>query len=217
MRTVTMVCVLCGWGLALACGGSGDSSTTAPQRSGSETTNPPGEEKPNNGRGTSAEAVNVVFNEMAAVGSSEWIEIANKGSVPVTLDGYFIADSDKVTGEPKKNNAMQFPTGTVLQPQGRIVIVASKKKGSVGPHAKVECLPDGPESCFYAKFGLSATTGETIHLLAPDTTVVTSTSIPQSLSADAGGSTVESQCRVPDFTGDFAPCAMTPGAPNRAR
>ncbi len=201
----------------MACGDSGTSTTTPAPRSGGSSASPEANEHSNDDTGGSAEAINVIFNEIAAVGSSEWIEIANRGDKAVTLDGHYIADSDKLTGEPKKKDAMQFPKGTVIEPRGRVVIVASKKSGAVGPHAKVECLPDGPESCYYATFGLSATTGETVHLLAPDTSIITSTPIPQSLSADAGGSTTGSQCRVPDLTGDFAPCPMTPGAPNRAQ
>ena len=221
MRTVTMVFVLCGWGLA--CGASSSSSTDPQGKNGngSDATNEPGSSGANTGNGeetntgASPEALDVVFNEMAAVGSSEWIEIANKGTKPVALDGYFIADSDKSTGEPKKSDAMRFPAGTVLEPNGRILIVASKKNGTVGPHPKAECLVDGPDTCFYATFGLSATNGETVHFLAPNASVVTSTAIPKTLSADAGGNTSVSQCRVPDLTGDFASCAMTPGYPNR--
>jgi hypothetical protein len=93
----------------------------------------------------------------------------------------------------------------------------SARNGTVGPHPKTECLADGPDTCFYATFGLSATTGEVIHLLAPNTLVVTSTAIPKTLSADAGGATTVSQCRLPDFTGEFSSCAMTPGRPNRVQ
>jgi hypothetical protein len=99
----------------------------------------------------------------------------------------------------------------------RILILTSKKSGTVGPHPKADCLPDGPDSCLYASFGVSATNGEPLHLLAPDGSVVTSTAIPKSLSADAGGATDETRCRVPDLVGEFVPCAPTPGGENRAR
>lgn len=226
MRTATTVFVLCAvWALAcggLACGG-GD-STSHPTDGASATNDPAaGDDGAGSGEsadgptGASPEALDVVFNEVAAVGSSEWVELANKGTKAVMLDGYYVADSDKTTGAPKKKDAMRFPESTVLEPGARLLVVASKKAGTVGPHPKAECLVDGPDTCFYASFGLSATSGETVHLLAPDASIVTSTAIPKSLSADAGGDTQASQCRVPDLTGDFSACAMTPGRPNLAR
>jgi Lamin Tail Domain len=219
MRTLTIVSILCAW--ALACGGSESPSnnglTNGTPGGGSDAGSTPGKSgsEPKSGIDTSA-ARGIVFNEVAAVGASEWIELANKGNVAVDLGNYFVADSDKTTREPKKGDAMKFPEGTRMDPGARIVILASKKNGTVGPHPKADCLPDGPDSCFYAAFGVSATTGEPLHLLAPDGSVITSTAMPKTLSADAGGSTTQTQCRLPDLTGDFTTCAPTPGQPNKA-
>jgi Lamin Tail Domain len=218
MRTLTIVSILSVWGLA--CGDSESPSTngltSGAGGSGADAGGGTGQsgEGPGPSIDTSA-ARGIVFNEVAAVGPSEWIEIANKGDVAVSLGNYFVADSDKTTGEPKKGNAMRFPEGTRMDPGSRIVILASKKNGTVGPHPKADCLPDGPDTCFYAPFGVSATTGESLHLLAPDGSVITSTAMPKTLSADAGGATTQTQCRIPDLTGDFATCAPTPGQPNR--
>lgn len=220
MRTLTIVSLLCAW--ACACGGSESSPSAGSKNQQPADTNVEGE-KPGterrdaaSGTGASAAALDVVFNEVASVGASEWIELANKGKVAVDLGDYYVADSDKTTQEPKKRDAMRFPAGTSVGPGGRLLILTSKKTGTVGPHPKADCLPDGPDTCFFASFGLSATTGEPVHLLAPDGSVVTSTALPKKLSADAGGSTAETSCRLPDLTGDFAVCAPTPGQPNRA-
>jgi hypothetical protein len=169
------------------------------------------------GAGAGAPAPVIVFNEVLAVGATEWIEIVNPGQTPIDLSNYLIADSSKTTNEPRLADAMKFPAGTTMDPGARIVILTSKKKDEpVGPHVKEACLPDGPETCFFAAFGVSATSGEALHFLAPDGTVITTTAVPVTLSADAGGSTTESQCRLPDTTGDFTACALTPGQPNRA-
>jgi len=207
MHTPKTTCILFLTGI-LAC--SGSSSSDAP---------------PENGRGgvpgggdatQSAYTLNIVFNEVAAVGKSEWIEIVNPTQTVVDISNFSIADSSKGANSPKVAEAMKFPGGTKMDPGARIVILTSKKAGSVGPHSKAECLPDGPETCFFATFGVSATKGEVLHVLAPDNSVVTSTAIPKSASADAGGSTTETRCRIPDLTGDFTTCPPTPGQPNHA-
>jgi Lamin Tail Domain len=220
MRTLTIVSIVCVWSL-VACGDSDTpttkGSTSGTVGSGTDAGGGGGKDggAPGPGIDTSA-ARAIVFNEVAAVGASEWIEIANKGDVAVDLANYFVADSDKTTGEPKKGDAMKFPAGTNMAPGSRIVILTSKKNGTVGPHPKADCLPDGPDTCLYASFGVSATTGEALHLLGPDSSVITTTALPKTLSADAGGSTTQTQCRLPDLTGDFATCAPTPGQPNKA-
>ncbi|MDB4938447.1 MAG: hypothetical protein JWP87_5419 [Labilithrix sp.] len=168
------------------------------------------------GGGATVDAIDIVVNEVAAVGASEWIEIGNRGGAVIDVGGYSIAGSDKKTNAPKRSQAMKFPEGTKMAAGDHIVILTSKKGALVGPHPKAECLPDGPETCFFATFGVSATAGEAIHLLAPDGSIVSSTSVPKSAGADAGGSTTESKCRLPDFTGELTSCALTPGQPNRA-
>jgi hypothetical protein len=170
------------------------------------------------GGGTAAgNGAAIVFNEVLAVGATEWIEIVNPGTEAIDVSDYMIAGSDKDTNEPKMGSAMKFPAGTKIAPGAHVVILTSRaKEEPVGPYTRESCLPDGPDSCFYASFGVSATKGESLHFLAPDGSVINSTPIPMSLSADAGGSTSSSHCRLPDVTGEFASCALTPGQPNRA-
>lgn len=226
MRTLTIVFVSCA--LAWACSGSeptaSNGSKVGQNDNGNENKqddsepggSSPGGDKTGSSPQANTAALDIVLNEVAAVGSTEWIELANKGSNAVDVGNYFVADSEKASNQPKKGDAMRFPAGTTLQPGQRILIMTSKSQGTVGPHPKADCLADGPDTCFYASFGVSATNGEAIHILAPDGAIVTSTTTPKTLSADAGGSTSETQCRLPDLTGDFGKCAPTPGQPNRA-
>lgn len=218
MRTLTMVFASCL--LALACGD--DSSRDGNGAPNDSTGEPPtvganDEDGGKTGGPSPADpaALEVVLNEAAPFGPTEWLELANRGQVEVDLSDYFLADSDKATAQPKKHDAMKFPPGTTLQPHARILILTDKKSGTVGPHPKASCLPDGPETCLYASFGVSGSDGESIHLLAPDGNVVWSTAIPKSPKADAGA-VIETDCRLPDMTGEFQKCAPTPGQPNRA-
>jgi hypothetical protein len=220
MRNLILVSVACAW--FVACGGADSPSNgTQSGTSGARTDGGSGSSPGSSSSGGSdagavtTAALDVVFNEVAAVGSSEWIEIANKGDTSVDLGGYYIADSAKDTGEPKKSDAMQFPPGTTLPIAGRIVIVVNKKNGTVGPHPQADCIPEGPDGCYFASFGVSATSGESLHLLAPDGSIITSTAMPKTLGADAGGAANQTQCRIPDLTGDFVACAPTPGEANR--
>lgn len=226
MRRLTIVFVSCalGW----ACSDSEPTSSNGSKVGQNDTGNEkdkggaePGEnatggDKTGSSPQANTAALDIVLNEVAAVGSTEWIELANKGSNAVDLGNHFVADSEKTSNQPKKSDAMRFPAGTTLQPGQRILIMTSKSQGTVGPHPKADCLADGPDTCFYTSFGVSATNGEAIHVLAPDGSIVTSTATPKTLSADAGGSTNETQCRLPDLTGDFGKCAPTPGQANRA-
>lgn len=219
MRTRVMVSVVCACAWFVACGGddapNGGANDSAEKAS--PNANGSGASTPNDSKagGVSVAALDIVFNEVAAVGNSEWIEIANRGAEAANLGDYYVADSDKTTNEPKRSSAMRFPPGTTLGAGARFLIVASKKNGTVGPHPKADCLPEGPDSCYFATFGISATTGEALHFLAPDGSVVTSTAIPKSLSADAGGSTTQTMCRIPDLTGELTTCAPTPGQANQ--
>lgn len=165
--------------------------------------------------GVPAGAADIVVNEIRAVGSSEWVELGNKGTASFDLGGYALADSDKSTGAPKTGDAMKFPAGTTIPASGRLLVMTSKKDAPVGPHAKAECLPDGPDTCLHATWGISASNGEAVHLLAKDgTTVISSTAYPRNLGIDADAG--QTACRLPDLTGEFTTCKGTPGAVNAA-
>lgn len=222
MRTRLMTCTL-SFVCLFACGTQdhGTHSTGDPSSGGAAATgggsggDPSSDGDPGGGK-PGAPPIDIVFNEVADVGSPEWIEIVNPGQTALDLSNYAITDSVKKTNVPKVSDAMKFPAGTQIDAGGRIVILTSKKGATVGPHPKQECLPDGPDTCFFATFGVSATSGEALHLLAPDGAVITTTAVPKTASADAGGSTKETVCRIPDVTGEFTKCSPTPGQANRA-
>jgi hypothetical protein len=80
----------------------------------------------------------------------------------------------------------------------------------VGPH--VMCLASGgPTTCFYASWKVSASNGETVHLLDPKDAPVDEVLYP--MDAVPSGQTWG---RLPDATGSFAANEPTPGATNAA-
>ena len=90
-------------------------------------------------------------------------------------------------------------------------MLTGKKGATVGPHEKAACLPNATDPCFYAVFGISAATGESVHFLAPDNKVISTTAYPQNVTVPAADKTA---CRFPDLTGPFGLCRATPGAAN---
>ncbi len=151
----------------------------------------------------------VVINEIHAIGE-DWVELVNTGADSVDLSSYGIADSDAM-GVPKIVDAARFPAGTVLGPQGRAFIVAEQDPAAgVGPH-DVCLTTGGPNSCFYATWGISASKGEKLFLLAPADSVVGEAEYPPNavLEPSTWG-------RLPDGTGNFAETAATPGEANKA-
>jgi hypothetical protein len=164
------------------------------------------------GSAASAAVANVVFNEFNATGSTEWLEIGNKGDTSIDLSDYAIADTDKKTGLPKTADAMRFPAGTTLEAGAHLLIVTNQSDSSSGPYTSDKCVDGCDASCYHATFGVSAKNGEAVHLLGPDNTTLLSTEYPKNLETD--GSSGLTVCRIPDLTGDFALCTGTPGAAN---
>lgn len=195
--------------------GSASTSTTAGASSGGSntTTSTTGGGEGGSAPGPGPGSEEIVINEFSVVGATEWLELANKGSAAFDLSDYGLADTDKTTQEPKVEDAMRFPPGTKIEAGGYILVLVSKKDLPPGPYTKDLCLPNGPESCFYATFGVSASTGETVHFLAPNNTVITKAAYPTTVAPDP---LTQSACRVPDLTGEFAVCPQTPGAANAA-
>lgn len=153
----------------------------------------------------------IVINELSVGRSSEWFEIANRGSSPFELGGYAVADTDKVTGAPKARDAARFPPGTRIEPGGHILVISGKKDLRVGPYDMSMCLPNVPMPCFYAPFGVSSTAAEPLHFLSPQDVLIATTPYPTVIVDPATGKTA---CRFPDLTGELALCAPTPGAAN---
>lgn len=162
-----------------------------------------------------AVVANLVVNEIAAQGSDEWVELANKATTDLNVGDYAVTDTDKDTGLPKLTELVRLPTGTTIPAGGYLLIVTGKKSAAVGPYEKDQCVTGAATGCFYAAFKVSAGDGETVHVLAPDNSEVTSGAFLSALATDAGDP--PTACRIPDKTGDMAGCKPTPGSANTAR
>ncbi len=166
------------------------------------------------GKGTPGSS-SLVVNELVGSGSNEWLELANNSGAEVDLGGFGLADQDKDTGEAKVGDALRFPAGTTLGARGYLLVMLSKSDQAPGPYAADACLPGAASGCFYATFGLSVSRGETVFLLAADNTVLASTPYPSAVAVNPNGT--QTACRIPDMTGEFQACAITPGAANSAQ
>jgi Lamin Tail Domain len=171
--------------------------------------------------GSNTSASPVVINEISP--GDEWVELFNAGSDAVDLEGYRVADRDKVTGAPKLAESVRFPRGTVLASKAYLLvrgggaggdllgsIDAGADAGDAGAQPK-PCPPGGQSYCFHAAFGISNKAGETIYLLAPDQSVKGSVVYPP-----LGVAMGQSYARIPNGAPDapFKPASETPGAAN---
>ncbi len=154
----------------------------------------------------------LVVNEIVATGSNEWLELMNVGSAELDVGNYAVTDTDKDTNGPKLTTAMRFPAGTKIAPGAFVLVALSRSETVVGPYPKEGCAPGAQVGCYYARFGLSATSGETAYVLKPDNSIVGSTAYPKALPVPSAAN--KSACRVPDGTGELVVCSATPGGPN---
>ncbi|NOU30049.1 MAG: lamin tail domain-containing protein [Polyangiaceae bacterium] len=161
---------------------------------------------------SSASGADLVVNELRAVGTTEWLEIANKASTELDLGGYGIADTDKSSNGPKYTGAKRFPAGTKLAPKGYVLVLLSKSNAGQGVYPKDACLPESDATCFYAEFGVSAGSSESVYLLDPQDRTLSKTTYPTGVAVDAASP--KTACRIPDMTGDFTTCTATPGKVN---
>lgn len=151
-------------------------------------------------------SVPVVINEIGPTGT-DYVELKNTGNAAFALDDYALADLGD-DGLPKLAEAANFPKGTTIGAGKHLLIVAGQDPADgVGPHDK--CLSLGPDTCFYAVFGVSGSNGDRMFLLGPDDMVVAEAEYPKD--AVTGDSTWG---RLPDGTGAFAENKSTPGESN---
>ena len=148
----------------------------------------------------------VQINEISPKGE-EWLELVNASGSPKDLSGWIVADAEKDGGAPKIDEGLKIPDGTVLAPASYLVIVASSKDGGGACPAPVGT------PCLFAAFGISAKSGERLHLVRPDGSVATAVDLPPNAVALDG----ETWSRLPNGSGPFAIGAASPGAPNRAK
>lgn len=154
----------------------------------------------------SGPSTSVAINELRATGE-DWIELYNNGPESADLSGWGVTDSES-DGAPRLSNVARFPAGTSLAAGQYVVILADQADAGSGP--QMRCLSDGgPMTCFHASFGISASRGEVVHLVAPNDGVSESVLYP--MNAVPSG---ESWGRRPNGTGPFARNRLTPGGPN---
>jgi Lamin Tail Domain len=150
----------------------------------------------------------VVINEIRADGE-DWIELVNVGSAPADLGGWGVTDSAN-DGDARVTMAARFPAGTTLAPAGYLLLVADQADAGTG--VQMRCLMSGgPMTCFHGGFGISASNGESVHLIDAAGRVVESANYPMNAAM-----TGESWGRLPNGVGAFARNRLTPGAENQA-
>lgn len=143
----------------------------------------------------------VMANPLGPEPDSEWVEIVNVGRAPLSLDGYFLEDSEAVTRLPP-----------VVVPAGGVgLVVASTfvagSSGDVVPAAEaipvvVDIIGDGLTN-----------SGETVRLRAPGGDLVSE--IP-ARAAEAGRSVARRHLLAPDWDTSFAPHAAPGASPGRS-
>jgi hypothetical protein len=134
--------------------------------------------------GSPSVASDLVVNEVQAANTAtaadeagefdDWIELFNRGSVPVDLGGWHLSDN------PWNVTKWTFPAETVIAP-GTYLIVWADEDSSQGP--------------LHANFKLSAA-GEELRLYTPDGSMADEVLFP-ALSTDGG------YARIPNGTGEF--------------
>lgn len=146
----------------------------------------------------------VLLNEIGV--KDEWVEVVNAGTGDVDVSGWRVADRDKDTGEPKIADAVTFPDGTKLKPNGYLLVKAGGVDGG-------KPCPESSAPCLRAEFGISNKNGETIFLIGKDAGVQGTVVYPP----DAANGDGISWGRLPsgDPSGEFELTSATPGVANR--
>jgi hypothetical protein len=152
----------------------------------------------------------MVINEISAKGE-DWIELVNAGSSPADIGNWGLCDdvSADAGSDCDLTTVVRFPQGTVVQP-GEYVLVVGNEPADAGTGPHMTCLKSGgPTTCYYATWKVSASNGETVHLIDPANKPVDEELYP--MNAVPSGQTWG---RLPDKTGAFAPNKPTPGVAN---
>jgi hypothetical protein len=159
---------------------------------------------------TDSASLRVVINEVRGIGD-DWVELYNPATSPVEIAGFGLTDTDTTVdgGAPRVASATRFPTGTVLMPGQRLIVVADL--ADAGSGTEMNCLMGAVMRCYTATWGISGSRGETIYLLDRGDQIVDQSAHP----ADSMIVSGQTWCRLPDGTGAFAVCAPTPEAANR--
>jgi hypothetical protein len=148
----------------------------------------------------------LVINELRAVGD-DWIELLNRGTAPLDLSGYQVADADEA-GNPRMAEAITFPASVILAP-GAYFFIAADLEADAQPGLQSSCVVPEVTSCLHAAWGIGKS-GDTIYVFDAAGTLLARTSYP-------GQGVAEGQtwCRIPDGGDTFGPCTPTPAAANQ--
>lgn len=140
--------------------------------------------------GTLITVTDIVINEFMASNDTtvadqdgeydDWIELYNNGTAIIDLSGYFITD------DPSDLTQWTFADGTIIEPDGYLILWADDDEDQAGLHAN---------------FKLSSS-GESIILLNVDTMVVDAIDYPEQTTDISYG-------RFPNGTGEFQPMSPT--------
>ena len=130
-------------------------------------------------------ASNDVTNADQDGGFDDWVEIYNKGTEAVDLEGYTITDD--ITDF----TLFVFPAGTILQPNEYILVWADKEPEQEGYHADLKI----------------SSSGETLYLTNAELSIIDSVSFGTQETDISYG-------RYPNGTGDFTTMTPTPALVN---
>lgn len=148
----------------------------------------------------------LVVDELRAQGS-DWIELRNSGSSPLSLRGLRISDGD---AEPNAEHITALPAEVTLAPDERFVVICKPTPLLEGLQTGANCPVDGVERCIHADFKLSHGNGDTVFVLDAEGRVGNRLVYPA-----MGSQEGESWCRL-SATSTGERCAPTPGAANEA-
>lgn len=140
----------------------------------------------------------VVLNEVKGQGSGDdYVELYNRGSGTLALEGYGISDS---------NNTFIFPAGASLAPKQYVLLLL----GQTAVGGTYTCYTPAP--CYHATWGISQN-GENVYFRGRQNQVLDMTLYP-SQSASGGLTNEQTWGRYPNGTGSFAATRRTPEAEN---
>jgi hypothetical protein len=155
-----------------------------------------------------------VINELNGQGSlQDYIELFNTGTTSFDLSGYSITQGVGPTGPADVTKGLVFPAGTSLDAGGYLLVVANQPSRD-GPHAHCNVVPGFPDIvCYFVDWGISKTNGDSVYLLAPNSTTFDTAMFPPVGPAQPPDG--RSYGRYPDGAGAFQPTMWTPGASNQ--
>lgn len=159
---------------------------------------------PTGGSGGGGVVNGVVINEVRNT-SGDFIELFNTDGVNFDLSGWGLTDMNG--SNPDIAGTERFPSGTIIGPHEYVLVLCNMALSiSSGPTTNCSGLPT---PCYFATFGVDKA-GETVYLVAPQSTVKESTPVPGDLTAST------SWGRLPNGTGAFTYTRATPKSVNLA-